>query len=672
MSDPIKRTESTHINEVQRTSTSTAQWLLEKANMAGTHPISHNNKLTFMIGGQEAFADIAKHIGRAKESIDICCWGFDPGMELVRDGGKYWPRGETYGDLLIAAGKRGVKVRLLVWYDEIAVKYKNPRNMPGHTHDFEFLYRDPMRGKREINAREALEQTKKEFKRRAAAYNAGRARKFDFDAGMIARAARRRYCMDWYDAAFRTQFNELKNIEVRKFCGDADMIAKNLKQETYQPSNGFAIGAERQVLVRFGTLHQKPILIDFFHNEGSDAVGYIMGLNSLTDYWDTTTHTLDDPNREYEQVVGGADTPGCHHVKPLRDYACRIDGGRALLSIYHNFINAWGPGAQSQPIVGANGKERRPTMPEACLRKAKPGDSTVQIVRTHPTDGDCSIRDVYFLAADQATHATGYLYLENQYFQYTEWAQRLMKKRKSVMEDWTAVCGGCSKTARDMPLMHVFIVIPLPEQEGMIPRTYDTLATLGQQEGMKGQSKMISSFNQLPPAKLHLGIGKTITLPHVLPPVVNNANRIKKPDEKMLEKSYGLKVCTATLNACDFVDGKWRYREIYIHSKLLLVDDTFITMGSANLNQRSMAVDCEINLATIAPDKASELRRQIWGQLSGNQITGGGGSRADIADAFRLWKEQMKQNAKDKSKGNQICSLLVPLEDGRSSLVCLG
>lgn len=49
------------------------------------------------------------------------------------DGGT-WPRGDTYGDLLIAAGKRGVKVRLLVWYDWGAVNTKNPCNMPGHTH----------------------------------------------------------------------------------------------------------------------------------------------------------------------------------------------------------------------------------------------------------------------------------------------------------------------------------------------------------------------------------------------------------------------------------------------------------------------------------------------------------------------------------------------------------
>src|SRR5471032_908817 len=137
MTDPLKRTETTHIDEVGREATSTVQWLLENRNKEGsiTHPITHNNKLTMFMGGEEGFADIADQIAKAEGSIDICCWGFDPGMELVRENSATWPRGETYGDLLIAAGKRGVRVRLLVWYDRMAVATKNPRNMPGHTHD---------------------------------------------------------------------------------------------------------------------------------------------------------------------------------------------------------------------------------------------------------------------------------------------------------------------------------------------------------------------------------------------------------------------------------------------------------------------------------------------------------------------------------------------------------
>lgn len=133
MPDPIKRTEKVHIDELSCKATSTVQWFLE--NRSATHPVTHNNELEVFICGQNAFADIAEKIKAAKHSIDICCWGFDPGMELVRNEGKEtWPRGETYGDLLIAAGKRKpkVRIRLLVWYSKIG----SPAalNMPGYSH----------------------------------------------------------------------------------------------------------------------------------------------------------------------------------------------------------------------------------------------------------------------------------------------------------------------------------------------------------------------------------------------------------------------------------------------------------------------------------------------------------------------------------------------------------
>lgn len=48
-------------------------------------------------------------------------------------------------------------------------------------------------------------------------------------------------------------------------------------------------------------------------------------------------------------------------------------------------------------------------------------------------------------------------------------------------------------------------------------------------------------------------------------------------------------------------------RATYIHSKLMIVDDRFLTVGSANLTNRSMGVDTELN-ATVETDAAeSEL-----------------------------------------------------------------
>jgi phospholipase D1/2 len=49
----------------------------------------------------------------------------------------------------------------------------------------------------------------------------------------------------------------------------------------------------------------------------------------------------------------------------------------------------------------------------------------------------------------------------------------------------------------------------------------------------------------------------------------------------------------------------------YIHSKLMVVDDRFLTVGSANLTNRSMAVDTELNASVETRDASDELARSI-------------------------------------------------------------
>ncbi len=49
----------------------------------------------------------------------------------------------------------------------------------------------------------------------------------------------------------------------------------------------------------------------------------------------------------------------------------------------------------------------------------------------------------------------------------------------------------------------------------------------------------------------------------------------------------------------------------YVHSKLLIVDDRVLTLGSANLNNRSMGLDTELNVTFEATDHDIALRRAI-------------------------------------------------------------
>ena len=45
--------------------------------------------------------------------------------------------------------------------------------------------------------------------------------------------------------------------------------------------------------------------------------------------------------------------------------------------------------------------------------------------------------------------------------------------------------------------------------------------------------------------------------------------------------------------------GHMRYRPIYVHAKVGIVDDRWATIGSANLNSRGMSHDVEFNVAAL-------------------------------------------------------------------------
>jgi phosphatidylserine/phosphatidylglycerophosphate/cardiolipin synthase-like enzyme len=52
-------------------------------------------------------------------------------------------------------------------------------------------------------------------------------------------------------------------------------------------------------------------------------------------------------------------------------------------------------------------------------------------------------------------------------------------------------------------------------------------------------------------------------------------------------------------------------KAVTIHSKLMVVDDTFLTVGSCNLSNRSMALDTELNVSVEATPADERLRRSI-------------------------------------------------------------
>src|SRR4029079_10618127 len=53
---------------------------------------------------------------------------------------------------------------------------------------------------------------------------------------------------------------------------------------------------------------------------------------------------------------------------------------------------------------------------------------------------------------------------------------------------------------------------------------------------------------------------------------------------------------------------------IYVHAKVGIVDDKWLTIGSANLNYHSFYNDTEVNIVTCDPELARETRLRLWAE----------------------------------------------------------
>jgi phosphatidylserine/phosphatidylglycerophosphate/cardiolipin synthase-like enzyme len=56
--------------------------------------------------------------------------------------------------------------------------------------------------------------------------------------------------------------------------------------------------------------------------------------------------------------------------------------------------------------------------------------------------------------------------------------------------------------------------------------------------------------------------------------------------------------------------------DIYVHSKLMIIDDEFVLLGSANVNQKSMTHDSELDVGIVDADGmfARDLRKALWAE----------------------------------------------------------
>lgn len=594
-----------------------------------------------LVNGEETFKAVHEAIEKATHSVDIICWGFQPSMYFIRGQSNPvcaaevpMPSSEDWtachqpciGELLMQKARQGVKVRVLGW------------EMPFNTAGVGGEANLPGKGRIPISDRKMQSATDDQY-----AYD----RKWFAMcsiAGIPAPLWR-----DFKKPAYTSRgFSLLDRAEIvhqaRYHGSDPNLSVNTLG----------ALGA-------FATHHQKTVLVDYEAPE--QAVGFVMGHNTLDEYWDTDAHS----SRNREPATKPPPNAGPRGDTPRQDISSQV-AGPILEHLHHNFATAW------FDATGEDLMTLRNAMALGKRLKCPPDQEQhfAQILRTQAQEGRRDIEKLYLQAVN---NATGFIYIENQYFRWPPLAE--MIKKAAIAQ---------AKGGRDPGKhgsLHLFVITNVTD-DGIGKGTVNTqrmLDSLGRADTMPE----ITRLQRIEAAKanaaaqgpdlgeliadqamtlttelMSLGAALLTGGDSAISEKARQARRdaarsaqwrmaaleeqIKAIQEVVIkpEEIPNLKVHVCSLVAPDSPPGNWM--PVYIHSKLMIVDDVFTTHGSANINTRSMQVDSELNIAHEWADETQALRRRLW-----KLHTAGKGMQDDPETAFKAWQDTIDENKKMKN-----------------------
>lgn len=246
--------------------------------------------------------------------------------------------------------------------------------------------------------------------------------------------------------------------------------------------------------------------------------------------------------------------------------------GAASLDVCRNFIGRWNVEVPLflKGVKSANNSfppykmALSPVKPDLYLKTTIAPALGKAIVQIHRTKSDntffspvpSTIQDDIKKGYERAiTHAKHYIYIENQYVRSPELGEWIIDRAKTN------------------PDLRVIIVLPIAPEEVGATGTGDELT----EHGLSMQHEVLIKLRR--ELKERVGIFSLIMK-------VKGRGRSK----------------TETFGS----------PQIYLHSKLLIIDDLYANIGSSNTNPRSFYVDTEITAACYCPDEVKRLRLKLW------------------------------------------------------------
>ena len=603
--------------------------------------------------GEAVFGELHRAIREAKRSVSYICWGFQPSMYFVRDGNS-----PSIGVLLEERALQGVRVRVLCWaFMELpavnATGVQGEANTPGRqAGNIGDCPKTHTKDQYEYDKWWYANFDRTQQDRQSIVSSAADSAHF-YGATAEKRIPRPGHVPSRTDGELE-KIRENLEFRVRGFT-----LAErqNIQNRVYTDRNINAM--HRTAMATAPSHHQKVVLIDV--ESPDDHAAFVMGHNTLDPYWDAPGHSY--------RYYSGEPNKGRNVATPRQDLSSRVTGP-IVGDLFSNFRTAWeregGKGLPdlsdahfrnfplytSKLVACEAGDATRETV-EAALGSITTGGA--QIIRTQVQNKPprFDIRDSY---KHVIGNASGFIYIENQYFRWppmAEWIREAaLNASKAGRQLYLFVITnssdeglgtGTQKTWQMLDSLGRSDVIPgiarnkriddlyariyqtdqeIRKLEGNMPRTLDADINLYISAASRDKAKIAELETQKKQLQAQLTALQ-----------IDIEGKIIKPEERP-----GLKIHICTLTAPDTPAGA-PWPEVYVHSKLMMIDDVYMTLGSANINTRSMETDSEINIAHARADITRKARRELWARH-----TNGRGAQDDIRLAFEEWGRIIDEN----------------------------
>lgn len=638
------------------------KWFLDGAEYYRNGDYSRPVDATFkaLINGENAFREVHHAIERAEHSIDIAIWGFQPSMFFQRSSEGY---AERIGSLLIRKAQAGVKIRLLVWSmwlntqtfvhenanlgGKSGVAYGAVPDVTKEQEDYDRYWYWAMEGK---------------LHRIVDGYKLGYIDPYlKNDPQFLSYA--RNFTKSRHHLVHHIENKYIQLVEFSRSVERNNIQYKNRRitffNDTFDNRKYFDKNlpwVAELALATMSSHHQKTVLIDYENPE--KALGFVMEHNMIDNYWDKNNHHYGDIKQPYQ---------GKNVNTPLQDVSSLVTG-EVLWDINYNFCQSWDKNGLFENRGNYDSSENLTQKRQHLTREMfKPNENlgqrvTAQILRTYDNPRVTDIQKIYL---QNIKKTVSYIYTENQYFRYPPLVEEFLNHWETL------------RTAGRTDPIYWF-AITNSSDDGIGAGTYTTnqmFKLLGRQDVMPNVVRQI----QIEELEQKLAFySATLTQPNLSnPEKIEELRKEKAELEKQIEESKqkaqkgienedpnllkkigakldqipGIKSHICTLTS----ENSWN--EVYVHSKVTIIDDVFSIISSANLNTRSMEKDTELGIAIEDGKVATELRKTLWALHTNQDVEANPDdlyNYKNTVKAFKEWQQLIEQNQKAKQNGKNV------------------